>query len=117
MNLGGLVALCLGAVLVQLEREDYKRLLGLVRTAIVKCGLREKEVGLEAGVSDPAQFSKMLNGQQRLPLDVIAAMPEAVLQQVAFDLVLDHGLPREFVGGLRMAKAVLRGGKHGRSVA
>lgn len=116
MNLG-LLSFGIGAVLVQLDREDYKRLLSLVRTAIVKAGLSEKEVALEAGVTDPAQFSKMLNGTQRLPLDVLAAMPQPVQQQLALDLVLDHGLPRDLVGSLRMAKAILRGQKHGRSVA
>jgi hypothetical protein len=116
MNIG-LLVFCLGAVLVQLDRDDYKRLLANLRGAIVKAGLREKEVGYACGVTDPAQFSKMLSGQQRIPLDVIAAMPEAVQQHLYFDEVLDTGLPRDVVGSLRMAKAILRGGKHGRSAA
>ena len=116
MNLG-LLAFGLGAVLVQLQREDYKRFLARVRTAIVKAGLTEKEAGLTAGVTDPAQFSKMLNGQQRIPADILAALPEPVQQYLYFDGVIDHGLPRDVVGSLRMAKAVLRGQRHGRSVA
>jgi hypothetical protein len=114
--LGGLL-LAGGAVLVQMDRDDYKQLLLRIRGAIKKCGLSEKEVAYEAGVTDPAQFSNMLNGKQRMPLDVYAALPEPVQQQLAFDSVLEHGMPREIVGSLRMAKAILRGQKHGRSVA
>lgn len=117
MNLGGLLLFTLGAVLVQLESEDYKRLIANLRAAIQKSGLREKEVAYACGVSDPAQFSQMLNGHKRIPLDVIAAMPAEVKQYLFFDGVLDYGLPREVSGGYRMLKAVLRGGKRDVSVA
>jgi hypothetical protein len=107
----------LGAVLVQMHKDDYQRILASLRAAIIKSGLMEKEVAYACGVTDPAQFSKMLSGQQRIPLDVIAAMPEPVQQHLFLDGVIDKGLPRDLVGSLRMAKAILRGGKHGRSVA
>lgn len=117
MNLGGFVILGLGAVLMQLHSDDYKRFLARVRSAIVKAGFSEKEAGLHAGVTDPAQFSKMLNGQQRIPADILAALPAPIQQHIYFDGVIDHGLPRDVVGTLRMAKQILRGGRRVDSVA
>jgi hypothetical protein len=103
MSLGGLIAFGLGAVLMQLDRDDYKRLLEKVRAGIRKAGLLEKEVAYACGVTDPSQFSKMVNGEQRFPMDVYAALPVEVKQHVALAEVADLGLPSDVQTATRVA--------------
>jgi hypothetical protein len=93
MRFGGLLLFTFTAVLLQLDSADYKRLLENLRNAIRKCGLMEKEVMHACGVTDPSVFSKMLNGKARLPMDVYAAMPEAVHQQMVIEEAERVGFP------------------------
>lgn len=106
MTLGGLVGLTLGAVLLQLDRQDYQHLLENIRASIRKVGLLEKQVMHACGVSDPALFSKMLNGKARMPLDVYAAMPPEVHQQMVIEEAVRVGVPETVKRGALVMMAL-----------
>jgi hypothetical protein len=101
----GLAAGFFSAAIHTLDSGRWARYIGRFRKALRMAGISDKEARITMGISDPAQFSRQMSGQERLAHSDTMLLPDEFHRCLAFLTLNDLGLP----GDVQQAQSWLPG--------